>query len=262
MSDLSIWNSKKPKSSTELEWTKQLMNELLDIQIQREKADLEKSTNANLLNSLKVAEIKKIEVESFKSFPGGYEYDYGRWAKYDSKEKIDSICKKGIDHANSILESAKVQREKNRDAISNNKAIIEGICAMMEKFGIKRSYSEYTYPSPRSRTKKWIDKNCEWPHEVSKFISTNDGFESIERNYNSQLATIERWKEQKMKELFVIERQKRNDEIEKQKNRALASFQVKYDLPSTSEWYQIYCHADENGLEQDLIEISKYYNED
>ena len=137
MTALSIWKSHRPKDFTDLEWTKQLMNELLDLHIHAEKNKLNSENSVKSLTDLKKMEIKKIETEQLKYFPSGYENRnyFGSDPVYDSKEKIEAVCLRATSHAEQILESAKKQHESNLPAIENNKLIIAGIAEMMEKFG-------------------------------------------------------------------------------------------------------------------------------
>lgn len=136
MANLTIWQSNKPKDSTDLEWAKQLLNELLDGQIRIEKDKINQVNSTKSLFDLNKMEIKKIETEQLKYFPSGYESRnyYGSDPVYDSIEKVNSVCLKATNHSEQILESAKKQHETNLAAIENNKLIIQGISDMMEKF--------------------------------------------------------------------------------------------------------------------------------
>lgn len=94
--------------------------------------------------------------------------------------------------------------------------------------------------------------------KLKKFIPISDGLESFERARNSRLEEIEKWRIARMKEVAIAESLKKTEEQEKIKARALAKFQVKYDLPATSDWANVWYHADEK-FQADLEEIQQFY---
>ena len=93
---------------------------------------------------------------------------------------------------------------------------------------------------------------------MKRFIPTSDGIGLIETAHSRFLDQVKIWKEKKLKELVVIEQAKRNDEIEKLKARTLAKFQVKYDLPASATWDDVWEFADEK-FGEDLQEIEQFY---
>lgn len=240
MSKVSIWNSSRPKNSTNLEWCKEVVSELLDGFIATEKAKLDAEASISNLHELEVMKLDPIEVDSLYHFPGGYENNgYWGYEKYQSESSINSICQKGIDHVDRILKSAEKQHFINLDRIANNKIIIGGITKMMDNFGVRGSWTTYEYPSSRSRTRKEVTHRCGWPAEVSRFIPTDDGFSSIERSCKSRLDEIEKWKQKKLLELSEIQKKKDLEEKDEKNRRALAQYQVKYGLEPESDWSEV-----------------------
>jgi len=78
MAKISIWDSTRPKNSTNLEWCKEVINELLDGFINQEKAKLDKEKSVFSLHELEVMKLDPIKVDSLYHFPGGYENN-GHW---------------------------------------------------------------------------------------------------------------------------------------------------------------------------------------
>lgn len=240
MANISIWNSSRPKGITDLEWSKQLLDELLDLQIKLEKEKLNKELGTKSLFDLEKMVIDIVSVGNYKSFPSGFESsNYYGSEKYETESSITSVCERAIAEYSTILEDCKIRHEQNIPAIENNKKIVEGIKLMMEKFGVRGSWTEWRYPSSRSRTKKEETVHCRWLTEVNKFIQTNDGFGQVETWYKTRMDEIEKWKIKKLQELDEKKRKLATEEETKKKNRLLAQFQVKYELSPDSDWKDI-----------------------
>lgn len=239
MANLSIWTSNRVKGSTDTEWTKSCINELLDLQIKTEKERLNREDGIKSLFELEKMEIKPIGVDSLYSFPSGYESNsYFGKPTYDTEQKITDICNKAIRRADSILEAAKVQHEANIPAIENNQLIVDGISKLMFKFGIQDSWVEREYKSYRSKPKETTHSQ-QWSGAVNKYIKTSDGFWSIEQQCNSHKETVEKWRTEKLKELAKLQQLAEQELKQKQATMELARFQVKYNLSATSNWEDV-----------------------
>lgn len=249
MANLSIWTSHRVNGSTDTEWTKECIIELLDLQIKQEKERLNREDGIKSLFELEKMEIKTIKVDSLYSFPSGYESTsyYGK-PTYDTEQKITDVCNKAIRRADSILEAAKVQHEANIPAIENNKLIADGISKLMDKFGIYDSWKTTEYKSYRSKPKETTHSQ-QWSGAVNRYIKTNDEFSSIERQCNSHKETVEKWRTEKLKELVKLQQLAEQELKQKQATMELARFQVKYDLPADSDW---------NDLLELVLEKNKY----
>lgn len=248
MANISIWNSSRPKGISDLEWSKQLLNELLDLQIKIEKEKLNKDASTKSLFDLEKMPIKSIEIDNYPSFPRGFESGYGT-TLYDTESSITSVCDRAIKKYTEIFDKCKVEHEQNLPAIENNKKIVEGIEAMMEKFGVKGSWSEWNYPTSRSRHKKEEIVSCKWKSEVSRFVPSKDNFGSIELWYKNRMSEVESWKTKKLQELDEKIKSKEKEEAEILNRRTLAQFQVKYDLDPSSDWNRVLIH---------LLRMDKY----
>lgn len=113
MSNLSIWESKRPKNIGNLEWVKILLDELFESQIANERQMSNKSSSIKSLDELEIMQIEPIKVESLKSFPRGYDSRSYMYQNDDYSESlINSICTAAINHSNQRLEIAQKQHEK------------------------------------------------------------------------------------------------------------------------------------------------------
>lgn len=237
--NISIWNSSRPKGITDLEWAKSLLNELLDLQIKSEKEKLNKELGTKSLFDLEKMPINVIQLGNYKAFPRGFENSYYGSVQYETESSITSVCERAIREYDSILERCKVEHEANLPAIENNKKIVEGISLMMDKFGIRGSWSEWKYPSSRSRTKKEESVSCQWKSEVLRFVPTNDGLSAIESWHKRMIEEIEKWKIKKLQELTEKVKAREQEEAAKKSSRLLAQLQVKYELNSDTDWKDI-----------------------
>lgn len=238
--NLSIWESSRPKNIGNVAWTKMLIDELFEEQIKKEQEQLAKSDSVKSLDELEIMTIEPIKVDSLKYFPSGYDsrsYDYQNDNYFEPL--INSICMAAINHSTQRLEQATIQHELNLPAIQNNLKIQQGIVKMMEKFGVKGSWSTYEYKSSRSRSKIEVKHSCSWFSEVSRFIKTSDGFSGIESEHKKFLETIEKWKAEQTKKLQLKQREIEQKEQELVKSRTLAQLQVKYGLPPIAEFKHI-----------------------
>lgn len=211
--------------------------------------------------------IKPIEVESLKRFPDGYVssgYSANR-IKFDNIETVNRYCEIGIKHVNSILKEAERQHEANIPAIENNNRIINGVFNLMERLGVSKEISEYTYKTTRHRSKEWVKRTADWPSEVRYFVPTNDGFAAIEQKCKVQINEIEKWKKDRLAEIELAERK---NLIEKQKAEEHVLFYklcAKYDIVPTPQVYWenvIEKIINKVGSVEDLSAIKRYFHFD
>lgn len=231
---IQIWN--RPKDSeipNKLDWAKTLINEILDTEIELENKRLDKISATSALETMQVMEIKQIKVDSLYSFPHGY--DSRSWKSGTMNEPlIETIYKKAKLHSENILSNATAQHELNKIAIQNNIEIKEGIVKMMEKFGIKTTYTTYEYKSRRSRTQTAVTLSAGFVGDIHRVIPTSDGFTAIEKNHNRFIEQIERWKSDELKKVAAAKQLEEMAERNKEKERRLMKLIVKYNLPATS----------------------------
>jgi hypothetical protein len=238
--NISIWESSRPKNIGNVAWTKMLVDELFEEQMKKEQEQMTKSDSVKSLDELEIMNFEPIKVDSLKSFPSGYDSrSYNYQNDNYSESMINSICTGAINHSAQRLEQATKQHELNRIPIENNLKIQQGIVKMMEKFGVKTSWSTHEYKSSRSRTRSEVTHHCSWYSEVNRFIKTSDGFSSIESEHKQLLETIEKWKAEQTKKLQLKQREIEQKEQELVKSRTLAQLQVKYGLAPTAEFRDI-----------------------
>lgn len=240
MANLSIWESSRPKNIGEFEWTKMLVDELFDSRIAKERELRAKSESIKSLDELEIMTFEPIKVDPLKYFPSGYDSrSYSYQNDNYTESMINSICTGAISHSTQRLEQATKQHELNLPAIQNNLKIQQGIVKMMEKFGVKGSWSTYEYKSSRSRSKTEVTHHCSWFSEVNRFIKTNDGFSGIESEHKQFLEKVEKWKIEQTKKLEMKQREIAQQEHAIVKSRTLAQLQVKYGLEPTAEFRDV-----------------------
>lgn len=240
MAKITIWESSRPKNVGEIEWTKMLVDELFDVQIKKERELAAKSESIKSLDELEIITFESIKVDPLKNFPSGYDSrSYNYQNDNYTESMITSICTAAINHSTQRLEQATIQHELNLPAIQNNLKIHQGIVKMMEKFGVKGSWSTYEYKSSRSRNRSEVTHHCSWFSEVNRFIKTTDGFSGIEVEHKQFLERIEKWKVEQTKKLELKQREIAQQEHAIVKSRTLAQLQVKYGLEPTAEFRDV-----------------------
>jgi len=240
MEKITIWESNRPKNIGEVEWTKMLVDELFEVQIKKERELAAKDESIKSLDELEIMSFEPIKVDSLKYFPSGYDSrSYNYQNDNYTESMVNSICTAAINHSTQRLEQATTQHELNLPAIQNNLKIQQGIVKMMEKFGVKGSWSTYEYKSSRSRSKTEVTHHCSWFSEVNRFIKINDGFSDIEVKHKQFLEKVDKWKLEQTKKLELKQREIEQKEQAIVKSRTLARLQVKYGLEPTAEFRDV-----------------------
>ena len=163
------------------------------------------------------------------------------------------------------MKEAERQHEANIPAIENNNRIINGVFNLMERLGVSKEISEYTYKTTRHRSKEWVKRTADWPSEVRYFVPTNDGFAAIEQKCKVQINEIEKWKKDRLAEIELAERK---NLIEKQKAEEHVLFYklcAKYDIVPTPQVYWenvIEKIINKVGSVEDLSAIKRYFHFD
>lgn len=223
----------KPDDINRLEWAKMLINDVLDGEIAIQKQDDERVKKTGDLSSLEVMPIKKIEVDRLKYIPDGYDNRYSKYGAFDGYQ-IDNVVREATNHVERILQSAETQHEANVVAIKNNVAIVEGIKKMMEKFGIRSTYSTYERKSRRSYKETETKHTAGYLGDLLRDIKTNDGFSTIQTECNSFKERLEKWRLSELKRIEQEQAKIKNEETIATANRELMKLIVKYDLAATS----------------------------
>ena len=238
--NISIWESNRPKNIGNVAWVKMLVDELFEDQMKKEQEQMTKSDSVKSLDELEIMSFEPIKVDSLNHFPSGYDSrSYNYQNDNYTESMINSICTAAINHSTQRLEQATIQHELNLPAIQNNLKIQQGIVKMMEKFGVKGSWSTYEYKTNRSRTKTEVKHSCSWFSEVNRFIKTGDGFSGIESEHKQFLERIEKWKVEQTKKLEAKLQAEEQKEQAIVKSRTLAQLQVKYGLEPDAEFRDV-----------------------
>ena len=223
----------KPDDINRLDWAKMLINDVLDGEIEIQKREDQRVKMTGDLSSMEIMPIKKIEVERLKYIPDGYDERYSKYGTFEGYQ-IDNVVREATNHVERILKSAETQHEVNVEAIKNNVAIVEGIKKMMEKFGIRSTYSTYEYKSRRSSKQTETKHYAGYLGDLNRDIKTNDGFSTIQNECNSFKEKLEKWRLSEMKRIEQEQAKIKNEEVIATANRELMKLIVKYDLPATS----------------------------
>lgn len=223
----------KPDDINRLEWVKMLIDDVLDgeIVIQKRIDDQIKVTGD--LSSMEIMPIKKIEVESLKYFPSGYDDRYSKYGAFTAWQ-VDNVVKSATNHVDLILKSAEIQHELNVDAIKNNINIVNGIKKMMDKFGIRSTYSTFERKTRRSYKETETRHSAGYLEDLRRDIKISDGFSNIQIECSNFKEKIEKWRLSELKRINDEQTKIKNDELVATANRELMKFIVKYDLPATS----------------------------
>lgn len=239
MAKVTFWQSERKGRST-IDWFSEVINEVLETAKREEQTEIEKRKSTSSLENLEVMPIPN-KIEPFNwNFPNQFYSGYGYFdSKTASKYIIDGICEKSRKYLDEQEQKIEEIHAGNIEAIENNQLIVAGISKMMEKFGVNEKYREYDYPSPRSRTKKWVDKSCYWKSEVLKFVPTSDQYNLIKSSIQKYRDSIIKFETEHHKRIQQIEIEK-TKELEKQKEvHLLAQYRVKYELPWDASWPDI-----------------------
>lgn len=225
-------NSQRNKKPT-VEWFSEIINEVLEVAKAEERQLLEAQRSMSSLETLTKKDLVKIDQFDFY-FPSKFGWDVNSYHFKPSLDKIDTVEKSALTFLAQQTERITAAHEKNKPAIENNELIVKGMMGMMNKFGVRSSWSTYAYKSSRSRLKTEQRQNSTWPTDISISVPTDDGYASLLDTIEKCKKQIETWKISETKKLndqLKIEQQKQK---ESDKTKWLAYYQIKYKLQPDS----------------------------
>ena len=147
-----------------------------------------------------------------------------------------------------LSDAQNVVEDSYREAIENNKIIREKIALMMEHAGISASYSEYDFPSSRSRKRDWVRKTAGWVNDLNRCVPIV--IEGTKQDIDKMNEKVERLYNKACAELRQREKQRALKEEEVKSAHVLALLRAKYcpDNP----------FAEASDVLDSLLEKNKY----
>ncbi len=154
------------------------------------------------------------------------------------KPNYKIAAKNALEETELKYKTGKEIHEKNLIAIENNKQVIEKIKLFMSNIGIPNSHYEKDTKS-RARYPKDLEVRSGFLNDITRHISTDDGYKYFEDSYKRQIERIAAFeKEEEKKEQDIIRATESKEK--EQKNRTLQSVLIiKYGLDYESSWESI-----------------------
>lgn len=212
---------------------------------------LEKTIDELLQNQftegLSIETLEPVSLGDFKSSIEGYHGCY-----FDSNKKLcyqtysnfhHKSYQKTIEvadqHLDYLWQTAVEIHKRNTPKIENNKKIRGVITQFMSLLKISPTYTEYTYPTARSKTKQAVSKTAGWMDDMIRLIKIDDGFTIIQNTYQSYLKRIEEYRKAQQKIEEEAQRQLNIAQDKELKDRSLAALVIKYNRSYNSSWLDL-----------------------
>ncbi len=148
-----------------------------------------------------------------------------------------------VDYALTELEKAfeesKTIHESNVPIIEHNKKMRDMIISVMEQAGVAKTYSEYTTPTARSRSKKWVTNYAGYISDLNRLFKISDGFTQVEESYKRIKSSYTVYKEKAIAAKALADKEVENKETERKRNIDLATLIVRYNAPEYSDWEEL-----------------------
>lgn len=174
-------------------------------------------------------------VESI-SYRGAYGLDHYYNGSYyngrfdgENRTHVDNAYKKAIQFVDEELKRIEKIHEENKPAIENNLITKQKILDFMTTIGISSGYTEYGYPTLRSKVKKSIPKRAGYLSDIDRCIKTSDAYDVIRKQYEEAKKRFKESYDKYIKAIELKEKEKEKMVTEEEKRQSLARFQVKYD---------------------------------
>jgi len=165
----------------------------------------------------------------------------------ESYDSYECVAGKARGHAYALFNECKEVHNGNEPALENNKQLVKTIHDFMSNIGINKTYSASYYKTERSRTKTHETRRAGYVSDISRLITTDDGFQEADRDYKAMLQDIDKYVLEK--ETEKKNREKQEEAIAKAElsTRLLGAMQERYGL--TGEWEDVLEH---------LLNLDKY----
>jgi len=189
-----------------------------------------------------VNKIQKVEkcghVSKCMSSPESYRSGISSWGT-PSDAAVAALALRKLEEAKALDDAI---HEKNSEALAINNEIAKQYREYVTAIGIPKEYKERDTKS-RARYPKWIDHYSGWVHDISRFIITDDGYDSQMRTYNDLKQRYERFRDEAEKKAAIeagaAEREKEALKKRREEDMKLVAIISRYGLDILSTWEDV-----------------------
>lgn len=163
---------------------------------------------------------------------------WSNWEEFNTANQFQMKLLNVMQSYKAAMDAHKLQEHVNKNAIENNKKVVEKVTSIMRFIGIPGTYTTSEYKTSRSRKPTITTHQAGWLQDVRRSVPTVDNWETIKRDMESKMREIELYAKQKITELAAAEKEADRIAAEKAVINYATTLKIKHNLS-----YELDAHA-------------------
>lgn len=202
--------------------------EAMTIQIEalKKKADDTIPTVQKLITHKNPWDLQSVTTKQIFSLNHGW----SNWEEFKTANEFQLKLLNVMHRYKAATDAHKLQEHVNKDAIENNKKVIEKVTSIMRFIGIPGTYTTSEYKTSRSRKPTTTTHQAGWLQDVRRSVPTADNWETVKCDMESKMREIELYAKQKITELAAAEKEADRVAAEKAVINYATTLKIKHNL--------------------------------
>jgi len=155
---------------------------------------------------------------------------WSNWDEFKTANEFQMKLLNVMQSYKSALDAHKLQEHVNKDAIENNKKVVEKVTAIMRFIGVPSTYTTSEYKTSRSRKPTITTHQAGWLQDVRRSVPTVDNWVAVKYEMETKMREIELYAKQKITELAAAEKEADRIAAEKAVINYATTLKIKHNL--------------------------------
>lgn len=155
---------------------------------------------------------------------------WSNWDEFTTANEFQMKLLNVMQSYKAAMDSHKLQEHVNKDAIENNKKVVEKVTSIMRFIGIPSTYTTSEYKTSRSRKATTTTHTAGWLQDVRRSVPTSDNWDTVKREMESKMREVELYAKQKITELAAAEKEADRIAAEKAVINYATTLKIKHNL--------------------------------
>lgn len=207
----------------------------LQIEALKKKADDTIPTVQKLITHKNPWDLQSVTTKQIFSRNRGW----SNWEEFSTANEFQMKLLNVMQSYKVAMDAYKLQEHVNKDAIENNKKVVEKVTSIMKFIGIPGTYTTSEYKTSRSRKATTTTHTAGWLQDVRRSVPTSDNWDTIKREMEGKMREIELYAKQKITELAAKEKEEDRIAAEKALVNYATTLKIKHSLDYELDAYGV-----------------------
>ena len=155
---------------------------------------------------------------------------WSNWEEFSTANEFQMKLLNVMQSYKAAMDAHKLQEHVNKDAIENNKKVVEKVTSIMRFIGVPGTYTTSEYKTSRSRKPTTTTHQAGWLQDVRRSVPTSDNWVAVKCEMESKMREIELYAKNKITELASAEKEADRIAAEKAVINYATTLKIKHNL--------------------------------